>query len=214
MEQIECSETSAYKIQTPGNYPEENTQHSEYGESLKSRIISTCSKSQPDDDPTGSKHVAVWILYKDLFHGYLFTPLRSNYSVTAFASSQNWRLSTHMKYRLTYFLSAVEPSHGLTLLCSTSLRSTRLCTTSFHIHELVKVSIWLRFGHVSKMLVFFRTEAFSPKRLLNPCRRRHYEPSKRREPLTQRHDVTPQNTWIVRTSSLALVHITVSVDVT
>jgi hypothetical protein len=25
MEQIEYSETSAYKIQTPGNYPEENT---------------------------------------------------------------------------------------------------------------------------------------------------------------------------------------------
>jgi hypothetical protein len=24
MEQTECSETSAYKIQTPGNYPEEN----------------------------------------------------------------------------------------------------------------------------------------------------------------------------------------------
>jgi hypothetical protein len=27
MEQIECSETSAYKIQTPGYYPEENLQH-------------------------------------------------------------------------------------------------------------------------------------------------------------------------------------------
>jgi hypothetical protein len=27
MEQIECSETSAYKIQTPGNHPEENIQH-------------------------------------------------------------------------------------------------------------------------------------------------------------------------------------------
>jgi hypothetical protein len=26
VEQIECSETSAYKIQTPGNYAEENTQ--------------------------------------------------------------------------------------------------------------------------------------------------------------------------------------------
>jgi hypothetical protein len=26
MEQIECSETSEYKIQTPGNYPEENIQ--------------------------------------------------------------------------------------------------------------------------------------------------------------------------------------------
>jgi hypothetical protein len=27
MEQIECPETSAYKIQTPGNHPEENIQH-------------------------------------------------------------------------------------------------------------------------------------------------------------------------------------------
>jgi hypothetical protein len=27
MEQIVCSETSAYKIQTPGNHPEENIQH-------------------------------------------------------------------------------------------------------------------------------------------------------------------------------------------
>jgi len=39
MEQIECSETSAYKIQTPGNYPEENIQLTEHDESLKSRII-------------------------------------------------------------------------------------------------------------------------------------------------------------------------------
>jgi hypothetical protein len=30
-------ETSAYKIQTPGNYPEESIKHSEHGESLKSR---------------------------------------------------------------------------------------------------------------------------------------------------------------------------------
>jgi hypothetical protein len=27
MEQIECSETSAYKIQMPGNHPEENIQN-------------------------------------------------------------------------------------------------------------------------------------------------------------------------------------------
>jgi hypothetical protein len=27
MEQTECSEMSAYKIQMPGNYPEENIQH-------------------------------------------------------------------------------------------------------------------------------------------------------------------------------------------
>jgi hypothetical protein len=39
MEQTECSETSAYKIQTPGNFPKESIQHLEYGENLKSRII-------------------------------------------------------------------------------------------------------------------------------------------------------------------------------
>ena len=33
----ECSETSAYKIETPGNYPKGNTLYSEHGESLKSR---------------------------------------------------------------------------------------------------------------------------------------------------------------------------------
>ena len=38
MEETECSETSAYKIQTPGNYPEESIQHLEQGESLKSRV--------------------------------------------------------------------------------------------------------------------------------------------------------------------------------
>jgi hypothetical protein len=37
----ECSETSAYKIQMPGNYPEESIQHSEHGKSLESRIIYT-----------------------------------------------------------------------------------------------------------------------------------------------------------------------------
>jgi hypothetical protein len=37
MEQKECPETSAYKIQTLGNYPEESIQHSEHGKSLKSR---------------------------------------------------------------------------------------------------------------------------------------------------------------------------------
>jgi hypothetical protein len=37
MEKTECFETSAYKIQTPGNHPEENIQHTEHGKSLKSR---------------------------------------------------------------------------------------------------------------------------------------------------------------------------------
>ena len=38
MEQIECSETSAYIIQTPAKYPKENIIYSKHGESLKSRI--------------------------------------------------------------------------------------------------------------------------------------------------------------------------------
>ena len=38
MEQAECSETSAYKIQTPGDYPKENMQQAEHAESLKSRM--------------------------------------------------------------------------------------------------------------------------------------------------------------------------------
>ena len=42
MEQTECSETSAHKTQTPGSNPEESTQHSEYGESLKSRMVNSC----------------------------------------------------------------------------------------------------------------------------------------------------------------------------
>jgi len=33
----ECYETSEYKIQTPGSYPEESIQHSEHGENFKSR---------------------------------------------------------------------------------------------------------------------------------------------------------------------------------
>jgi len=39
VEQTEYSETLAYKIQTPGNHPDDSIQHSEHGESLKSRKI-------------------------------------------------------------------------------------------------------------------------------------------------------------------------------
>jgi hypothetical protein len=37
MEQAECSETLAFKLQALVNHPEESIQHSEHGESLKSR---------------------------------------------------------------------------------------------------------------------------------------------------------------------------------
>jgi hypothetical protein len=38
MEQTQCSEMLAFKLQTPVNHPEESIRHSEHGESLKSRI--------------------------------------------------------------------------------------------------------------------------------------------------------------------------------
>ena len=38
MEQTECSEMSAHKIQTTGSHSKERIQHSEHSESLKSRI--------------------------------------------------------------------------------------------------------------------------------------------------------------------------------
>jgi hypothetical protein len=38
MEQTECSETLAFKLQAPGNNPEGSLRHSKHGESLKSRI--------------------------------------------------------------------------------------------------------------------------------------------------------------------------------
>jgi hypothetical protein len=43
MEQTEWSETSAYKIQTPVNYPVENIKHTEHGKSLKSRMFKILS---------------------------------------------------------------------------------------------------------------------------------------------------------------------------
>jgi hypothetical protein len=39
MEQTECSETLAYQIQTPGNYPEESIQNSEHGEILNQEYL-------------------------------------------------------------------------------------------------------------------------------------------------------------------------------
>jgi hypothetical protein len=52
MEQTVCSETSAYKIQTPGNYPEENIQHP--GASLEGLRKVTNSLIQDTDRDTNN----------------------------------------------------------------------------------------------------------------------------------------------------------------
>jgi hypothetical protein len=46
MKQTECFETTVYKIQTPGNYPEENVQRAEHGEGLKLGIYLFVGNSQ------------------------------------------------------------------------------------------------------------------------------------------------------------------------
>jgi len=46
----------AYKIQTPGNYPEETIQRSEHGESLKSRILSEAYMLKKHGELVNNKH--------------------------------------------------------------------------------------------------------------------------------------------------------------
>jgi len=61
MEQTGCPKTSAYKIQTPGNYPKENIQHTEHAESLKSRIFySSPQHSQPGRMPIFHHVTRIW----------------------------------------------------------------------------------------------------------------------------------------------------------
>jgi len=57
MEQTECSETLAYKIQTPWNYPEESMQHSDHRENLKSRKCHTINNQGLDCKFSDSIHV-------------------------------------------------------------------------------------------------------------------------------------------------------------
>ena len=60
-DRYEGSETSAYKIQTPGNYPEESIQHTEQGESLKSRMILIYLLTAVRLTPGGSSTVHIYI---------------------------------------------------------------------------------------------------------------------------------------------------------
>jgi hypothetical protein len=47
MEQIECSETSAYKIQTPGNHPEENIEQRISCSVLNNKLVFSYEKFYP-----------------------------------------------------------------------------------------------------------------------------------------------------------------------
>jgi hypothetical protein len=49
----QCSETSAHKIQTPEIHPKERRQHSEQGESFKSRSFGNNTKYENKRNPWG-----------------------------------------------------------------------------------------------------------------------------------------------------------------
>ena len=53
----ECSETSAYKIQTPGSHPKESVQHSEQDESLKSRKRFICQNKHKCNGEWGQNYL-------------------------------------------------------------------------------------------------------------------------------------------------------------
>jgi hypothetical protein len=57
MEHTERSETSAYKIQTPGNYPEESIQRPEHGEGLKSRKYKSQVKKASNNKNTSQYRI-------------------------------------------------------------------------------------------------------------------------------------------------------------
>jgi hypothetical protein len=69
MERAECFETLAYKIQKPGNYPEESTKHSEQGERLKSTILALYNSQKIGSPAYWS--CLLFLYFEDFFKYYL-----------------------------------------------------------------------------------------------------------------------------------------------
>ena len=59
MEQTECSETSEYKIQTPGNYIEESIQHSAFCNYLPMKM------EQPECSETSAYKIETQVSYPE-----------------------------------------------------------------------------------------------------------------------------------------------------
>jgi hypothetical protein len=88
MEQTECSKKSAYKIQMPGNYPEKNIQHTEHGESLKSKIPRICCFSSPRILGFGHQTSSLAQTHKEITWNKLWTSRRPLLVLNAQLSNQ------------------------------------------------------------------------------------------------------------------------------
>jgi hypothetical protein len=85
MEQIECSETSAYKIQTPGNHPEKNIQRFVFVyffRKFKVKVQKYCRAGQATDGNMAHAH---WMLGTK---GYRHT--HSKYVIIISLPLQQW----------------------------------------------------------------------------------------------------------------------------
>jgi len=71
-DQTECSETYVYKIQTPGNYPEESIQYSEHGEIFKSRDHVSVKYAVSRDTATQFRNESFSVLHRNLKHLEIF----------------------------------------------------------------------------------------------------------------------------------------------
>jgi hypothetical protein len=69
MEPTECSETSAFNIQTPGKYPEENLPYLQHGECLKNMISQKQLRKE------------IYLLFKAVVFRFLLDTIRSTSDV-------------------------------------------------------------------------------------------------------------------------------------
>jgi len=97
-DETECSETSEYKIQTPGIYPEESIRHSEHGESLKSRISSSCLSvrlSAWNNSPSSGD-----LMFKYFFFNILSRKFKFHYNLTRITILYS-KTDQHFVYRIS-----------------------------------------------------------------------------------------------------------------
>jgi hypothetical protein len=116
MKMEQYSETSAYKIQTPGNYPEEIILHSEHGERLKSRIHPLATYVFLFDFPS-----LLYFPLSFLQKCVLKSSSKARYDISSqpffvllyirYSSSHRIYVTLHMKlYRAAFTLSVVKSS--------------------------------------------------------------------------------------------------------
>jgi len=117
MEETEWSETSAYKIQTSGNYPEESIQHSEHGESLKSRILFSCNTTSCGHGEDIFVEVEIRKFeYKDVQAAeQFFLLICTKHRCQHYNCSKQFDCAVHLYLTCTYFLMSLSVFLILTL---------------------------------------------------------------------------------------------------